>query len=130
MCLIPSGFIGSYGRPLGILPRIFEPGYSKDEHVSDSEDSDLEGNPVSKQVENTDWCRCKVCVSRSERKCTCCNEWDILEERLEAEDVDCVTQHMDLDVYLLGSFSTSNLLSKVFDVEPSYSQYVVSFLNN
>ena len=67
--------------------------------MSDSEDSDLEENPVSKRVGNIDWCRCEVCVSRSERKCTCCSECDILEEKLET--VDCVTKHMDSDVTCL-----------------------------
>ena len=38
----------------------------------------------------------------SERECDCCHKWDILEEKHEVEDVDCVTQHMDHDVTCLN----------------------------
>ena len=38
----------------GIQPYTFEPVYIEDEGVSDSEDSDLEGNSDSEQVGNTD----------------------------------------------------------------------------
>ena len=38
----------------------------------------------------------------SERKCFCWHEWDILEEKLEVEAVDYVTQHMDRDVTCLN----------------------------
>ena len=89
----------------GIQPYAFEPVYSEDEHVSDSEDSedsDLEGNLDSERVGNTDWCVCEACVSLSERECICCHEWDILEEKLKVEDVDCVTQHKDFEVVCLN----------------------------
>ena len=32
----------------------------------------------------------------------CCHEWDILEEKLEVKDVDCVTKHMHSDVTCLN----------------------------
>ena len=70
--------------------------------MSDSEDCHLEGNFDSERVGNTDWCGCEVCVSLSETECICCHEWDILEEKLEVEDVNCVTQHMDLNVICLN----------------------------
>ena len=66
--------------------------------MSDSEDSDLEGNSDSERVGNTDWCGSEVCVSISEKKCICYYEWDILKEKIEVEDVDCVTQYLDFDV--------------------------------
>ena len=34
----------------------------------------------------------------SEKECISCHEWDILEEKLEVEYVDCVTKHMDVDI--------------------------------
>ena len=64
---------------LGIQPNAFEPVYSEGEHVSDSEDSDLEGNSCSERVGNTDWSACDVCLSLSEREHIICNKWDILE---------------------------------------------------
>ena len=76
---------------LGIQPYAFGPVYSDDEGVLVSEDSDLEGISDSELVGNTDWHGCEVCVSLSEKECICCHEWDILEEKLEVEDVDCVT---------------------------------------
>ena len=53
------------------------------------------------------WSQCVL----SERECICCHEFDILKEKLEVEDVDCVTQNMDLDsAYLNPSvLSTSNV---------------------
>ena len=41
-------------------------------------------------------------MSLLEKKCVCCHEWNILEEKLEVEDVDCVMQHMDFDVTCLN----------------------------
>ena len=35
--------------------------------MSDSEDSDLEGNSDSERVGNTDWCGSEVCVSILEK---------------------------------------------------------------
>ena len=74
----------------GIQPYAFEPVSSEDKGASDSEDSDLEENSDSERAGNTDWCGCEVCVSLSEKMCICCHKWDILEERREVEDVDCV----------------------------------------
>ena len=83
---------------VGIQPYAFEPDYSEEDGVSVSEDSDLEGNSDSERVGNTDCSGCEVCVSLSEKECICCHEWDILEEKLEFEDVDCVRHHMDFDL--------------------------------
>ena len=66
--------------------------------MSDYEDRGLEGNSDSERVGNTDWCGCEVWMSLSERECSCFHERDILKENIEVEDVDCVTQHMDLDI--------------------------------
>ena len=41
---------------LGIQLYAFEPVYSEDESVSDSESSDLQGNSDIERVGNTDWC--------------------------------------------------------------------------
>ena len=54
---------------LGIQPYGFEPVYSEDEVVSDSDDSDLEA---------------------------------YYGEKIEVEDVDCVTQHMEFDITCLN----------------------------
>ena len=62
-----SGFIGSYGKP-----------------------PHLEDTFYSERARNTDWCGCEVCVSLSEKKYICCHEWNILEEKLEVEDVDSI----------------------------------------
>ena len=83
---------------LGIQPNAFEPVYSEGEHVSDSKDSDLEGNSDSEGVGNTDWCGCEVCVLLSERERIICNIWDILEEKLDVENIDCEKQHMEFDI--------------------------------
>ena len=37
-------------------------------------------------------------MSLSEGECICFHGREILKEKLETEDVDCVTQHMDLDI--------------------------------
>ena len=44
---------------LGIQSYAFEPVYSEDEGVSESKDSDLEGNSDSERVGNTDWSGCE-----------------------------------------------------------------------
>ena len=41
---------------LGVQLYAFEPVYSEDESVLDSEDSDLQGNSDFERVGNTDWC--------------------------------------------------------------------------
>ena len=87
---------------LGIQPYAFEPIYYKDEGVSVSKNSDLEGKSNSERVGNTDWCGCEVCVSLSEGKHICCHEWYILDDKLEVEDVECVLQRMDLGVTYLN----------------------------
>ena len=38
----------------------------------------------------------------SGKVCICRHDWDILEEKHEVEDVDCVTQYMDHDVTCLN----------------------------
>ena len=61
---------------LAIQPYAFEPVYSENEPVSDSEGSDIEENSDSERVANTDWCGCEVCGPLSEKKCIWCHEWD------------------------------------------------------
>ena len=56
----------------------------------------------SERVRNTDWCGFELCVPIYEKECICYHEWDILEEKLQVEDVDSVTQHLDLDVTCLN----------------------------
>ena len=47
VCLLLSGFIGSYGKTPGIEPCAFQPVHSGDEHMSGSGDRDLERNADS-----------------------------------------------------------------------------------
>ena len=48
---------------LGIQANAFEPVYSEGEHLSDSEDSDLEGNSDSERLETQTGVDVKICVS-------------------------------------------------------------------
>ena len=48
---------------LGIQANAFEPVYSEVEHLSDSEDSDLEGNSDSERLETQTGVDEKICVS-------------------------------------------------------------------
>ena len=48
---------------LGIQANAFEPVYSEGEHLSDSEDSDLEGNCDSERLETQTGVDVKICVS-------------------------------------------------------------------
>ena len=120
---------------LGIKQYAFVPVYCEDDGESDSDDSDLERNFDSEQVEITDWCGCEVSVFLSERECICCHEWDILKEKLEVEDVDCVTQHMDFDSACLNPsvLATSYVTCMRFKGIGSWAQAILInnfFLNN
>ena len=77
---------------LGIQPYAFGPVYSEDEGVSDSEDSNLEGNSDSERVGKTDWCGCEVCASL----------------RINVS-VDCITQHMDFDITCRNRLATTSV---------------------
>ena len=78
-----------------IQPYSFEPVYGDGECSSNSDDdSDLEGNEDINRVGNTPWCECEKCTVFSEKECVCCQEWDILHDRLEG-GVDCVTDHQE-----------------------------------
>ena len=48
---------------LDIQANAFKPVYSEGEHLSDSEDSDLEGNSDSEQLETQTGVDVKICVS-------------------------------------------------------------------
>ena len=48
---------------LGIQANAFKPVYSEGEHLSDSEDSDLEGNSDSERLETQTGVDVKICVS-------------------------------------------------------------------
>ena len=48
---------------LGIQANAFEPVYFEAEHLSDSEDSDLEGNSDSERLETQTGVDVKICVS-------------------------------------------------------------------
>ena len=48
---------------LGIQANAFEPVYSEGKHLSDSEDSDLEGNSDSERLETQTGVDVKICVS-------------------------------------------------------------------
>ena len=51
-----------------------------------------------------EWCRCGSCTSDglTDLECICCTEWQLLESRLGADNIKCVTQHQDVATLCLN----------------------------
>ena len=78
-------------------PYLFEPEYADGESSSDSEGSDIEGNEDMDRVGNTFWCSCGLCSNMSRKENVCCQEWDILQDKLKQSGSDCVVNHSHFD---------------------------------
>ena len=81
-----------------IRPYSFEPRYFEGEVPSDSDtcssDEEFEGNDDNERLGSNDWCECGHCQSMQTAKectCICCQEWDLLHNRLE--EIDCICDH-------------------------------------
>ncbi len=87
-----------------ITPYSFEPKYDEGEEPSDSDssDDDFEGNDDDERLDKFDWCECSNCETmQNARECICCQEWDLLHNRLE--DVDCITEHHEFETVCLNT---------------------------
>ena len=104
----------------GVEPFAFEPVYEEgeDHHSSSSSDSEdgylyntdstvrLHHPSTAGRVAMTlgEWCQCGSCSSDglTDLECICCTEWQLLESRLGADNIQCVTQHQDVATLCLN----------------------------
>lgn len=106
----------------GIQPYQFAPAAREEvpEETEEADDPDPFTQPIDFpiRVGNIDWCKCDACTTHGNPLMNfCCQELEELQDRIFADDLDCICLHQDFDMVVLHPTILRTALVAMKDVK-------------